>query len=258
MLPLDAGLGVEGLPRSGTGQASLLTGVNGAALLGRHFGPWVPVALRALVEADNLLSRGVAAGLQVAFANAYPREFLEAPPRRWAAPPLAAQGAGLLVRHQEALAGGEAVASEIITAGWRSRWPEAGIPEVTPREAGATLARMARTHHLTLFAHYATDLAGHRGGMAGAREALERVDAFLGGIIEHLPPGALLLVVSDHGNIEDVASGHTRNPALGLAVWHPTSPPLAQALEEMASILDVPRTAGRWLGVELGPPPGPA
>lgn len=36
VMGLDANLGMEGLPQSATGQTSLLTGVNGARLLGRH------------------------------------------------------------------------------------------------------------------------------------------------------------------------------------------------------------------------------
>ncbi len=47
----DATLGVEGLPQSGTGQTTLLTGRNGAAEYGRHFGPWVPTPLRPLLAA---------------------------------------------------------------------------------------------------------------------------------------------------------------------------------------------------------------
>ena len=39
LLALDAGLGVEGLPQSATGQAVLLTGVNIPAELGYHYGP---------------------------------------------------------------------------------------------------------------------------------------------------------------------------------------------------------------------------
>ena len=34
--PIDACLGVEGLPQSGTGQATMFTGVNCAAAMGRH------------------------------------------------------------------------------------------------------------------------------------------------------------------------------------------------------------------------------
>src|SRR5262245_16050002 len=46
LIPLDAQLGIAGLPQSGTGQYSLLTGHNGAVEFGRHYGPWVPTALR--------------------------------------------------------------------------------------------------------------------------------------------------------------------------------------------------------------------
>ena len=57
LLPLDATLEVEGLPQSGTGQATLLTGQNCAVLHGHHFGPWVPVGLRPLVQDESWLRR---------------------------------------------------------------------------------------------------------------------------------------------------------------------------------------------------------
>ena len=218
LLPLDATLGVDGLPQSGTGQISLLTGRNAARMFGRHFGPWPPVRLRPLLARENVLVRAQEAGLQVTFANAYPRGYPEKRSGRLvAAPPLAARAAGLLTRHQQALAAGEAVASEIVNDGWRRMLGPHRIPEVTPREAGSILARLAGEADLTLFAHYSTDLAGHRGGMAGAVKALERVDRFLGGVLAALPADVLFLLVSDHGNLEDVRGGHTRNPALGLA-----------------------------------------
>jgi 2,3-bisphosphoglycerate-independent phosphoglycerate mutase len=217
--PLDATLGVDGTPQSGTGQTALLTGESAAELYGRHFGPWTPVRLRPLVEERSVLRLLVDADRSVAFANAYPRGWPgERGERRLAAPPLAARGAGLLVRHAEALARGEAVSSEIVNDGWRRHLGHASLPEVSPGEAGANLAEIAAAHELTLYAHYATDIAGHRGRMPGAVAALERVDAFLGGLLERLAADVTLLVASDHGNVEDVRQGHTRNPALGVAI----------------------------------------
>ena len=215
--PLEANLDVDGTPQSGTGQTTLLTGVNAAARFGRHFGPWTPVSLRPLVEEQSVLRRGCEAGFEVAFANAYPRGW-PGERRRLAALPLAARAAGLLNRHEEHLARGRAVASEIVNSGWRVHLGHEELPEVTPAEAGATLARIAADHELTCFAHYATDIAGHRGGMEGAIAALERVDPFLGGYLTAAPRDAVLVVASDHGNIENVTVGHTRNPALGLVV----------------------------------------
>lgn len=234
--PVDACLGVEGLPQSGTGQASLFTGQNGPRRFGRHFGPWVPVALRPLVEEANLLRLAARRGHRVTFANAYPEGWPgERRARRMAGAPLAAHASGLMVRHADALARGDAVASEIVNEGWRRHPGLAGLPRVTPGESGAHLARIASGHHLTLFAHYATDTQGHRGGMEGAVRALERVDAFLGGVLAGLPEGHLLAVFSDHGNVEDVTAGHTRNPALGLLAG-PGAPERSRAATDLTRV----------------------
>ncbi len=241
--PLDANLGVEGTPQSGTGQTTLLTGVNAAERFGRHFGPWTPVALRPLVEERSILRRGLDTGLAVAFANAYPKGW-PGERRRLAAPPLAARGAGLLDRHEEHLARGEAVASEIVNTGWRDHLGFESLPEISAEDAGRVLARIVGAHDLTVYAHYATDIAGHRGGMEGAVKALQRVDAFLGGYLDAAPADATLLVTSDHGNIEDVTQGHTRNPALGLIAGHDAE----RRAAELASIADVADALFRWMG----------
>lgn len=217
--PLDATLDVDGTPQSGTGQAALLTGESAAEIFGRHFGPWTPVALRPLVEERSVLRRARERGRRVAFANAYPRGW-PGPRggRRIAGPPLAARGAGVLDRHEEALSDGRAVASELVNDGWLEHLHHAGLPRVSAEQAGANLARIAAEADLTLFAHYSTDGAGHRRDLQAGVAALVRVDDFLKGLLGELTADTLLLIASDHGNLEDVRVGHTRNPALGLAV----------------------------------------
>ena len=240
--PLDATLGVEGIPQSGTGQVALLTGANAPRLYGRHFGPWTPVRLRPLLARGNVLSLGRESGWDVVFANAYPRGYLESRRgRRPAAPPLAAHAAGALTRHQEALGRGEAVASEILNTGWRRYLGYEDLPDLGEEDAGRNLGRIAGKVDLTVYAHYATDVAGHRGGMSGAVQSLERVDRFLEGVLETFPPEGALVIASDHGNVEDVRGGHTRNPARGVA--------RGEALERAevsapGSIMEVPRLLG--------------
>jgi hypothetical protein len=244
-VPLDATLDVAGVPQSGTGQTSLLTGRNGAQMFGRHFGPWVPVALRPVLAADNVLTRALDQGIPAAFANAYPEGWpAERSSRRLAGPPLAARSAGLLTRHHEHLALGEAVASEIVNTGWRTHLGHTDLPSPDPEEAGVNLAGIAREARLTLFAHYATDYAGHRGGLQGSVDALERVDGFLRGLLGAVDPGDLVVVASDHGNIEDVRTGHTRNPALGLVA----GPYARERARELSSIMDLPGAILAWLG----------
>jgi len=239
-------LDVEGTPQSGTGQVALLTGESAAELFGRHFGPWTPVRLRPLLEERSVLRRAAEAGRAVAFANAYPRGWPGADGRRRVAgPPLAARAAGVLDRHEDALARGQAVASEIVNDGWKRHPGLAGLPDVTAAEAGATLARIAGGADLTLFAHYATDGAGHARAMGPALDALARVDAFLAGVVGGLAPDTLLLVASDHGNLEDVRAGHTRNPSLGLAVG-----PGADAAAELDDLRQVTPFVLRMLGVD--------
>jgi hypothetical protein len=245
LVAADATLGMDGLPQSGTGQTSLLTGRNAAELYGRHFGPWVPTPVRPMLAAENLLSRIVAAGGTAAFANAHP--LAGADPRifrRPAAPMLAAQSAGALTRGVAELAEGTAVASSITNERWRERLGS-DVPEVTPEEAARTLARIASGAEMTLFAHYDTDYTGHRGAMPAAMAVLERVDAFLGALADALPADALLIVSSDHGNLEDVRAEHTRNPVPLLAVGAGR-----EAFADARSILDVAPRMMRLLGLE--------
>lgn len=263
LVGIDATHGAPGIPQSGTGHTTLLTGEDAVKRFGRHSGPWVPTALRALVAERSILALAREAGRRVAFANAYPEELLDRIPSGLpltetlrsrllgplrAGPPLAALGAGVLSRRTPELERGDAVASEITNDGWIERLGRRSLPRPTADEAGRNLAAIAALHDLTLFAHYTPDHMGHRGSWAEAVAALEQVDLFLGGILEKLPSDTLLLVASDHGNVEDVTREHTRNPALGL-VTGPGHEVVAGTLHDLwdvptaiMNILDVRRS----------------
>lgn len=243
--PVDALLGVEGMPQSGTGQSTLLTGRNAARLFGRHFGPWVPVRLRPVVEQESVLRRAVDGGRPAAFANAYPKGWGTSRATRWvAAPPLAARAAGLLDRHHEHLARGEAVASEIVNTGWKRRLGFENLPDVRAVDAGRNLGALAARHALTFYAHYRTDTVGHDGDAAACVAALERVDELLAGVLQTLPASHHLVICSDHGNVEDLTErGHTLNPALGMVVGRDAG---ARA-SRLTSLLDVTPAVLEWL-----------
>src|SRR5690606_32645049 len=97
------------------------------------------------------------------------------------------------------------------------------------------LARIASRHHFTLFAHYTTDYVGHQQNLDAAVATLEKLDAFLGGLVAESDDDLLTIVVSDHGNIEDVRVGHTRNPAIGLVI----GPGHASVAARLTSLTDV-------------------
>lgn len=248
---LDATLGVEGLPQSGTGQTALMTGVNAAAHVGAHLGPFPTAGLRALLARHGLPAAARAAGLGVALANAYPDGFrarAAAGGGRLDAVARAMALAGVPLRGPDDLRRGAAVAGSLTGHGWRERLG-IEVPIRSPEEAGARLAALAAGHDLTVFAHHATDAAGHRGTLADARALLARYDAFLAGLLAARPAGLEIVLASDHGNVEDVSHGrHTRNPAL--AAWHGDRPP-----GRWAAITDVAPAVRAALGLPHGPGP---
>lgn len=236
--PLDATLGISGLPQSGTGQTALFTGQNAAQIFGRHFGPWVPTALRGMLAEQNILTRAKLNGGRVAFANAYPEEVFARSGRGRdplrAAPPIAALGASVMNRHTPELQTGNAVASEITNDGWRQHLKRTELPIISAHDAGVNLARIASAHDVTLFAHYSTDHIGHTGEIPAGVAALERVDQFLGGLLDAAVADLTIVLASDHGNLEDVRVGHTTNPAIGLFIG-----PARDHFDDSKSLMDI-------------------
>ncbi len=217
-LPLDARMGVKGLPQSGTGQSALYTGINTARMIRQHFGPYLYSTLKPVVEKHSIFARLRDSGQQlpVAFANAFPQRFfdyLEGPRKRIVAGMYAALTADVPFRDIHSLKAGEAVSADITA----ERWPHIGHPDapvVSSREAGAVLARIAERHAFTLFEYFQTDKAGHAQSMELARHCLGHLDDLLRGVHENVDLSrTLVLVTSDHGNMEDLRiKTHTRNP----------------------------------------------
>jgi len=221
LLPLDAQMGVPGLPQSGTGQTTILTGVNAPALIGQHYGPYPNPPLRDLLSNGNLFRKFLVAGKPVAFANAYPDRFLSRLDRgteRLSANSRAAVLAGLKLRGPDELKAGRAISSLLTNKYWRE-WGY-DVPELTAAQAGVQLVRLTDDHALTYFEFWYTDVAGHRQDRELSLLILEQLDEFIGGIIEALDlSNSLLVILSDHGNFEDMSTPkHTLNPALGVLV----------------------------------------
>jgi hypothetical protein len=158
-------------------------------------------------------------GLPVAYANAYPTRFLDRLQRgkgRLSANTQAAVLAGLKIRGGEDLQRGRAIAALLSN----DFWPEPGVslPPLTARQAGEQLVALAKDHALTYFEFWYSDLLGHRQERGETLKVLRMLDDFLGGILERLDiNNSLLVVVSDHGNLEDwTTNKHTTNPAFTL------------------------------------------
>ncbi len=221
LVPLDANLGVEGLPQSGTGQTSLFTGVNASKIIGRHFGPYPYSSLRPIIREKNIFRQLLSRGRQPCFANAFPQRFFDYVAQRPAhltVTTLSCTMAGVPLRNARDLSEEKGVSADITGAGWKELgYPD--IPVIDPADAGRRLASLVAEHEFVLFEYWKTDSAGHSESVPEAVEVLERFDRMLSGIVEAMDArSTLLFVTSDHGNIEDMSTKtHTRNPVPAIA-----------------------------------------
>ncbi|MFM8322343.1 MAG: metalloenzyme domain-containing protein [Chloroflexota bacterium] len=239
LLALDAGLGVSGLPQSATGQAVLLTGRNLPAELGYHYGPKPNPAVAEAIGRGTLFSRAAAAGKRTAFLNAFPDGYFQAVEsgrRLYAAMALAAVQAGTPLRTLDDLRQGQAVSADLTGQGLRERLGLADVPVIDAAQAGQRLAQLGLAHDFSLFEYWLSDYAGHGQEMAPALELLDTLDAALGGLAAAWDDAqGLVVITSDHGNLEDLSTRkHTANPAPLLLIG---SRPLREAFAAGAADL---------------------
>jgi hypothetical protein len=216
LFPLNATLGVAGLPQSGTGQTALFTGVNGARLIGKHFGPYPYSTLKPVLQEKNIFKLILEAGKQPYFANAFPQHFFDyaATHRsRLSVTTISCMMSGVSLCRENDLSAGRAVSADITNRGWPSLG-HPGVSPIDPEVAGRRLVELAGEYDFVLFEYWKTDHAGHSMNRDEAIEVLELFDTMLHGILEAIDLTRIsLLITSDHGNIEDLRTkSHTTNP----------------------------------------------
>ena len=234
---LDACLGISGLPQSATGQTALFSGVNAAAALGRHVPALPGPRLKAILDAHGLFAEVTRRGLHFTFANAFTDGYLDrirAGASRSSATTHCVLAAGVAMRTEPDLEAGRAVSWDVTRDLYYRRIGHPG-PPIEPQLAGRHLADLTKSHDLTLYETFLTDLAGHRRWGIGAAEAVRRVDGLVEGFLEADDETLTLVMVSDHGNLEeDEHRSHTRNPVPFVAAG-----PRAGRLVGLTSITEV-------------------
>jgi 2,3-bisphosphoglycerate-independent phosphoglycerate mutase len=223
LLPLDATLGVPGLPQSASGQATLLTGANVPAAIGYHYGPKPNPEIASLLVNGNLFSRVKKAGLRASLLNAYPPGYfsaIESGRRLFSAIPLAVTSAGITLKTMDDLLAGEALSADFTGEGWRERLGFLEFPVLPPLQAGGHLATLSQAVDFAFFEYWLSDYVGHSQDLIAARSLLETFDQVLGGLLAAWnDQEGLVLITSDHGNLEDLSTRrHTPNPVPALVI----------------------------------------
>jgi 2,3-bisphosphoglycerate-independent phosphoglycerate mutase len=245
--PIDATLGMPGLPQSATGQTSFLTGVNAPQLAGRHVNGFPSTVLREVLNEQSIFRVINEAGKRAVFANAFTSEYFDAVAHgkwRHSATTIAALAGGCKLGLLPELIKGKTVYQDITNELLIERGYD--VPVITPETAAANLAAIAGRNDYTLFEYFQTDFCGHARDHALALTLLNRLDRFLGAVHKQLRKLDLtLIIISDHGNIEDLSvKTHTINP-VPLTV-------LGQDAGQFAEVEDISRVYGavvRYFGV---------
>jgi 2,3-bisphosphoglycerate-independent phosphoglycerate mutase len=235
--PIDATLSVPGIPQSATGQTSLLTGVNSQAKLGRHATGFPGPTLREIMREHSILKQLTDNGKSARFINAFRPLFWEiSEERRWtlSATTIANLSADLPFFTLEDLKSEQSVYQDFTNQDLIEKGFD--VPLWTPEHAGNLLAKNCQKYDFTLYEYFKTDHAGHSQDRELCEEVLFNLDRFINSFITAIPSDTLVLLTSDHGNIEDCSiNTHTTNK-VPLFSWGDDS---EMALSQINSLIDV-------------------
>jgi 2,3-bisphosphoglycerate-independent phosphoglycerate mutase len=213
---LDACLGIPGYPQSATGQASIFTGVNAAEFLGQHLNGFPNKKLRELLAAKGIFSHLKKMGYSVCFANAYRPLFFELlaeglPGDRYSCSTLITFYGGVKFFGIAELITGQALYMDITNSMLRNM--DYDLPLITPEQGAEILFNISREYDFCLFEYFLSDLAGHFGEYEQINNVIETLDRFIGALADRINLSETLLILcSDHGNLEDSSvNEHTLN-----------------------------------------------
>ena len=246
LVPTDPNMNMSGRPQSATGQATILTGRNVPQIVGEHYGPKPNKPVAAVVQEGNLFQEVVDAGGKAALITPYPQGYFDAinsGRRLYSSVPLAVTSAGLGLMTADDLRTGQAVSPGFTSQAWHDHLGYTDIPILTLYEAGQQIAIIAQSLQFSFFEHWPSDRSGHRGTLEEAVRHLEMIDEALGGLFAAWDwDNGLLIITSDHGNIEEKDHRqHTRNPVPTI-LFGRNHAQLASKINNLADIAPVVRT----------------
>ena len=254
MIPTDAQLGVDGLPQSATGQTSLWTGINAQKFLGYHFTGRPGPTLVKLIWQYSILKKVREHKLCASFLNAYNDIFLakiQKNTRLQSASYHAQAAAGLAHLSLDDLEKNQALYMDYTHEIMHKMYPEleARFPKQKAYQRGRDLARMALNYDLSLHEFFITDKAGHNRSWEMAQWCIQTIEDFLAGLVSALDPQKqLLLISSDHGNMEDFS---TKTHTINLVPSFAYGKFAEKAAKRIHCITDIAKLIYDLLGIEI-------
>ena len=252
---VDAALGVDGIPQSATGQTTLLSGVSGQGALGKHLTGFPNEKLREILLENSVLKTVTDLGGKAAFLNAFRPRFWELSRERqlaMSATTVATLAADLPFFGLADITAGRSIYQEMTNTELRERGFD--LEPLTPAAAGRIAGRAVRNYDFLLYEYFQTDKAGHSGERGRSEAELRLVDEFLSALLaelaDDLSRDTLVLLCSDHGNLEDVDTRrHTTNP-VPLLAWGDGAREFAAGISRLDQV--TPRIVARYREARAG------
>jgi hypothetical protein len=240
----DAQMGIPGLPQSATGQTSIWTGLNGPRIMGHHMTGFPGPTLVRVIHEYSILKIFVEQQKRGTLLNTYTLDYFERiirNPRYASASTHVQLASGQAPLTIEDLRDGRGIYMDITNEFIGQIHPEqAGLfPIIPARQRGVDLVRMAEPYDIVLFEYFLTDKAGHDCNFPLAAKTIRTVESFVEGILSAMDfSNTLLLIASDHGNLENLSTkSHTDNPVMTFA-WGKSAERMPTMVRELK---DIPR-----------------
>lgn len=245
-LPTDATLGIAGLPQSATGTATLLTGINCAKELRKHVPGFPTNNLIEIIRRESILKKVNQQNLSSTFINAYRPLFFKLKEKtkwRLSTTTVANLAAGNSFYSLEDLEKRKCIYHDYTNKHLLKRGFT--VPVFSSEEAAAILAEASRDYNFVLYEYFLTDRAGHGQDMKKAVQVLIQIENLIINLIDLInSKDSLLIVSSDHGNIEDLSvKTHTRN-YVGTYIWGDQS---ERFISEINDLTDIAKTILKFL-----------
>lgn len=253
--PIDAHLGMEGLPQSATGQTSLWTGINGSHIMGHHKTGFPGPTLIKILNEHSIVKRFCEQGLKASLINAYSDHYLkriQTQPRFKSCSTHLQLASGQKLKTLQDLENNDAIYMDITHEIMHRLVPDlkSRFPIISPEKKGADIVKILKNYQLIIYEFFLSDKAGHKFDWEMAFWVIKTLESFIHGICQNMSYSEdLLIITSDHGNMEDMSTrSHTHNQ-VPLFLYGAKSD---QVMECVDSISDIPETIYKLFNINSG------
>jgi 2,3-bisphosphoglycerate-independent phosphoglycerate mutase len=233
IIPINANLLKNQIPQSATCQSSLFTGINTAKLNGRHIPGFPNKHIRKIVFENNIFLKFKEKGLKTNFINCYPINYKELNKTK-----LSIDNEGNFIYQSEISKRllKKISVTTIISLSLKKKFIGINglkkektiyhdftnksliknsfqINKFSPAKASKILYNQKNIYDVILYEYFLLDIAGHKTDFRKAVKYLKELSEFINCLIKKLKKNETLILISDHGNIEDISKkSHTFNP----------------------------------------------